>query len=317
MARDRRRRDARLGRRRRARARGRAGRRPCRALTWTCATPRPAWRLSTDGDVVLNAAAWTDVDGAEGHEAEAFAVNAVGAANLARRVRQTRRRSRARLHRLRLRRGCEGAVPRRRAGGAARCLRAEQGRRRVGGRGHDAPGRTWSGPPGCTASTAAASRTRCCAWPASGRSSGSSTTSRGSRPGRETSLSACGPSSNRAARVRDLPRRLVGGHDVVRVRPGDVPAGRPGPRPRTPDDECGLRSRSATAGVQRPWRRAADAGVAGRAGPVPVRAVRHGEAIPSERYARTRWFSCGRMDDVSAHRRSVLPSPVPGPSSAA
>ena len=36
-----------------------------------------------DGDVVLNAAAWTDVDGAEGHEAEAFAVNAVGAANLA------------------------------------------------------------------------------------------------------------------------------------------------------------------------------------------------------------------------------------------
>jgi dTDP-4-dehydrorhamnose reductase len=35
-------------------------------------------------DVVVNAAAWTDVDGAEEHEADAFAVNAVGAANLAR-----------------------------------------------------------------------------------------------------------------------------------------------------------------------------------------------------------------------------------------
>jgi dTDP-4-dehydrorhamnose reductase len=37
-----------------------------------------------DVDVVANCAAWTDVDGAETHEAAAFAVNAVGAANLAR-----------------------------------------------------------------------------------------------------------------------------------------------------------------------------------------------------------------------------------------
>jgi len=35
-------------------------------------------------DVVVNAAAWTDVDGAETAEGAAFAVNAVGAANLAR-----------------------------------------------------------------------------------------------------------------------------------------------------------------------------------------------------------------------------------------
>ncbi|KYH45859.1 dTDP-4-dehydrorhamnose reductase [Branchiibius sp. NY16-3462-2] len=37
----------------------------------------------TGFDVVVNAAAWTAVDAAETHEAEAFAVNAVGAANLA------------------------------------------------------------------------------------------------------------------------------------------------------------------------------------------------------------------------------------------
>ncbi|MBA2531133.1 MAG: sugar nucleotide-binding protein, partial [Nocardioidaceae bacterium] len=46
----------------------------------------PAACLSAvqDVDAVINAAAWTDVDGAETHEAAAFAVNAVGAANLAR-----------------------------------------------------------------------------------------------------------------------------------------------------------------------------------------------------------------------------------------
>jgi len=37
-----------------------------------------------DHDVVFNASAWTDVDGAEDHETEAYAVNATGVENLAR-----------------------------------------------------------------------------------------------------------------------------------------------------------------------------------------------------------------------------------------
>src|SRR5687768_11313612 len=39
-------------------------------------------------DVVVNAAAWTAVDDAETHEAEAYSINAAGAGNLARAARE-------------------------------------------------------------------------------------------------------------------------------------------------------------------------------------------------------------------------------------
>ncbi|MDO8149361.1 dTDP-4-dehydrorhamnose reductase [Isoptericola sp. b515] len=44
-------------------------------------------RALAGADVVVNAAAWTDVDAAETHESEAMAVNAVGAAHVARAAR--------------------------------------------------------------------------------------------------------------------------------------------------------------------------------------------------------------------------------------
>jgi dTDP-4-dehydrorhamnose reductase len=46
--------------------------------------PAACLRAIEDADAVVNAAAWTDVDGAEADEMSAFAVNAVGAANVAR-----------------------------------------------------------------------------------------------------------------------------------------------------------------------------------------------------------------------------------------
>jgi dTDP-4-dehydrorhamnose reductase len=53
-------------------------------------TDAPAVRAAVGGqDVVLNAAAWTDVDGAETHEAVATAVNGDGAAHLARACAET------------------------------------------------------------------------------------------------------------------------------------------------------------------------------------------------------------------------------------
>ena len=68
-------------------------------------TDLPACRAAVRGhDVVVNAAAWTAVDDAETCEAQAFAVNATGAANVARACAEAGARARAGLHRLRVRR---------------------------------------------------------------------------------------------------------------------------------------------------------------------------------------------------------------------
>ncbi len=51
---------------------------------WDITDPAVAERIIQNGDVVVNCAAYTDVDGAESDEATAYAVNATGPENLAR-----------------------------------------------------------------------------------------------------------------------------------------------------------------------------------------------------------------------------------------
>jgi dTDP-4-dehydrorhamnose reductase len=61
--------------------------RPVLALTsaqWDITDPNAAERIVERGDVVINCAAYTDVDGAESDEAGAYAVNATGPEHLAR-----------------------------------------------------------------------------------------------------------------------------------------------------------------------------------------------------------------------------------------
>ncbi|KAN92282.1 dTDP-4-dehydrorhamnose reductase RmlD, partial [Mycobacterium tuberculosis variant bovis Bz 31150] len=51
---------------------------------WDITDPAAAERIIRHGDVVINCAAYTDVDGAESNEAVAYAVNATGPQHLAR-----------------------------------------------------------------------------------------------------------------------------------------------------------------------------------------------------------------------------------------
>ena len=118
-------------------------------------------------DVVINCAAWTDVDGAEEAEEAAFAVNGTGAGNVAAAAAGGRRQRRLRLQRLRLRRR------------QGRPLRGERPARRrsppTAAPSWPARRRPWpptsatssSARPGCSGSAAPTSSRRCCAWPAS------------------------------------------------------------------------------------------------------------------------------------------------------
>ena len=83
------------------------------------------------GDVVINCAAWTDVDGAEEHEDEALTHQPRRRPQR----RRGRRHRRLRLERLRLRRHQGRAVPRVGPGQPAVGLRAHQARRRARNRG--------------------------------------------------------------------------------------------------------------------------------------------------------------------------------------
>ncbi|MBZ4597047.1 sugar nucleotide-binding protein, partial [Mycobacterium avium subsp. hominissuis] len=51
---------------------------------WDITDPAAAERIVRPGDVVINCAAYTDVDGAESDEAGAFAVNEAGPGHIAR-----------------------------------------------------------------------------------------------------------------------------------------------------------------------------------------------------------------------------------------
>ena len=136
-------------------------------------TDLEACRAAVRGqEVVVNAAAWTAVDDAETNEPQAFAVNATGAANLARACAEAG----AELVQVSTDYVFAGDATTPyaecRPARAAVGLRTHQGRRRVGRRPPCARAAGWCAPRGCTAPAGPASSRP---WPASRRSARPST----------------------------------------------------------------------------------------------------------------------------------------------
>ena len=209
-------------------------------------------------DLVVNAAAHTAVDAAETDEAAAFAVNAVGAANLARAC----ARAGSRLVQISTDYVFDGTATEPYAVDHPIAPRSAYGRTKAAGE--------WAVQALCAPSRGSCARRGSTAPSGPNfvstmlRLAGERDTARGRRrPGRPADVDVgpgrplCGSSPGR--RLRDPPRHLVGRDDVVRPRAGRLRADRARPRAGAADDDRRLPAAGPATGIQRPVARLARA----------------------------------------------------------